>query len=1007
MSEIIKEFMGLNKEQEKVLDLDEDIIVEACAGSGKTRSLVARYLEILAEGRADVEGIVAMTFTENAAAELKDRIRDKIERFIDTYGEMNFLSSKALTKLTYAPISTIHSFCARLLADHPLEVGIGPRFTVKEGVELSAFEDEALYEYIMVALESNNEQISRLTEELLAEERYDYASLKRLISSVLSNARRLHLSPPFKAFTASYCEEELGAIVGRLVSHECFVSWPELRDRLKAHLSFIDASRSPSSLARGIAGVVSALEELVKKEKAPVVRDKAGELLSLAREALALCEVRFTRRILAFAEGAYDFLNAKKRELKFLDYEDLLRLARDLLSRNRYILDGLKRRYRYIMVDEFQDTDSLQFEIVKMLTENGGANLFIVGDPKQSIYRFRGGDPGVFRSVQDSAMETLSFKCNFRSQKPLVDYCNSFFSLHFGKEYEEMESHAEPKPAPCCVEFIVSVGKGANDWRREEARQIALRIKELVGEGYQWGQIGILLRSATSVFFIENALREHGIPFSSIGGGFYETDEVRDVASFLRCLLYPDDKIAEACVLRSPIFGASDEELFAFYALGEGPEGFKEFLGLIEELRRDVPHLTPLEVVERFVFEMGYGAASSALQDAERRRDNLRRLMAIVAGLEGDGWGIGEILDYLDGAMEEDVEEVPSGELSEGGGVKILTVHRAKGLEFEVVFLADLNHGASRNNARVMARRDDGFIARYDFAKSHLWCRMDELEKEDKLEEEKRVLYVAKTRAKERLIICLGGRKNKDGGFILSNGSFAEFVTSTLGLPPHVEKEGTLRAFGIEFPIWKWMGNCGVVESTTGGALPTLPMSLDEFEKRFIDIGGGEQSLPSFDKSMRLICPSPDDVEMGSIVHRFLEVWDFSEETIERDASFVLSSRFIKSTTVLGEILNIAERLLASPLVEKIRTAKRVYKEVPYSMLIDGKRDSGRIDLVIEGEEGFELFDYKYSEDWNRPDYIEQLGRYAKALSGRFGAYPIRSYLVLLPHVRLVALPHL
>jgi ATP-dependent helicase/nuclease subunit A len=1006
MPDTIIEFMGLNKEQEGVLNLDEDVIVEACAGSGKTRSLVARYLAILAEGRADVEGIVAITFTENGAAELKDRIRGEISRFVDTHGERGFLSQEAISKLSYAPITTIHGFCARLLGDHPLEAGIGPRFAVKEGVELSAFEDEALYEYMIKALGSEDEKTSRLAEELLAEERYDYASLKGLISSVLSHAKRLHLAPPFEVFSHSHCGEELGVIAGRLVSHACIDSLPGFRERLKTYISFIEASRSPSSLARGAAGVVTVLKELVAKEKSPAVMEKAGELLSIASQALAHCEVRFTRRLLAFAEGAHDFLNAKKRELGIVDYEDLLMLARDLLSRNGHILESLRRRFKYIMVDEFQDTDSLQFEIVSMLAGAGGANLFIVGDPKQSIYRFRGGDPGVFRSLRSSA-RGVSFRCNFRSQKPLVDYCNSFFSRYFGEEYEEMKSHATPKSTPCGVEFIVSVGEGADDWRREEARKIALRIKELKGEGYEWGQMGILLRSSTSVFFIENALREHGIPFSSMGGEFYERDEVRDVASFLRCLLYPEDKIAEACVLRSPIFGASDEELLAFYALGEEPEGFMEFLNQIEELRREVPHLTPLEILGRFIFDMGYGAASAALPEAEERRANLRKLMTVVSELEGDGWGIGEILDYLDGAMSEGVEGVPGGELNEGAGVKILTVHRAKGLEFDVVFLADLNHGAGRNNARVLARRDAGFIARYDFAKSHLWRELEELEEKDELEEEKRVLYVAKTRAKERLIICLGGRKKKDGGLRLSKGSFADFVASTLGLPPDFEKEGTLRAFGMEFPIWKMKEGVAMGELAPCGEKPTLPRSLNELERRFIDIAGSEKSPPSIDGSMRLICAPPDDVEMGSIIHHFLEIWDFREETIERDASFVLSYRFLEIGGVVNEIRAIAERFLSSPLMYKIKTARRVYREVPYTILIDGKPDRGRIDLLIEGEEGFELFDYKYTDDWDRLDYGEQLDRYGKALFAFFGAYPTRSYLVLLPQVRLVDPPHL
>lgn len=1005
--------MSLNEEQRVVLDLDSELVVEARAGSGKTRVLVSRYLEILRQGRADVNGIVAITFTENAAAEMKERIIKEIDEHVSRYGEVNFLNREAIKKLSHAPISTIHGFSARILQENPLEWMLDPGFSVMEDVEESLFIEEAIDEFILRLWDSGYGTERGELIEALSEEGFDRDSLRNGIYRIVSLARTLHIEPPWNAFSnGEHLEEREGDLINRLLSdieHDLVdsanINVKKRISRIRDAASGIPLTERRASRARLLHMIKVDLSGIISLKKVRQEgREIASRLLSQVDRILSLYDTELTRTYLNIAEGAYRFLRDKKRGSSLLDYEDLLLGARDLLRNNSQILNRYRKGFRFIMVDEFQDTDSIQFEIIRLLSEGGGANLFIVGDKRQSIFGFRGGDPRVFHHLSRDERKLKRFRRNHRSKRPLIEFLNGFFENLFDKDYERMDPVDEAPSDGHCVEFILTSGTDSYDWRREEAKRISERILDLRGRGYRFGDMAVLMRSRGFMYVYESALRESNIPYySTSGGGFFSRREIRDVTVFLRYLLYPKDKIAEACVLRSPFLGASDEELLAFYSGKETVDRVSDFIRLVNGIRKETPFLTPLSLIERIMEETGYSSSALALPDGRVRYANLNKLIRIFGRLESLGFGITDVLDYLESGLGEDEEPLSQSEFEWEDSVKILTVHRAKGLEFPVVFLADLNHRSPQGRERILARRSEGFLVRYEGTESSLWETMSKLSDADDLEEEKRILYVAKTRAKELLVICLGGKKNQKG-LSTSKDTFAGFLDSVIGFPTDWENVDRIPFLGLEIPVWK--GNVdGTTEIRKDAGPPSVPIDIADMERRFIGVSFGEdkeyEDKPDFERLTGR--PSPSII--GTLMHRFLELWDFRRESIDEAVRFVMREAYILDGSLERELLGLAENFLGSELMLRISGATGIYREVPYYMYINGKPDRGKIDLVLREGDVISLFDYKLRSDGEGiARFKDQIERYASAIEKRFGRPPKERFIVLLPEVKLVTL---
>ncbi|MGB7293224.1 MAG: 3'-5' exonuclease, partial [Thermodesulfobacteriota bacterium] len=910
----------------------------------------------------------------------------------------------------------IHGFAARILKENPFESLLPPSFSIIEGIERRLFIEEAIDEFIIKLWESRDELVSWV----LAEEGYDRNRVRERLFSIISLSGRLHIDLEHQCQVFSK-DRESSLDGNRLVTTLIQRVKSDLPDSSNGYVqSRIESVRTNSSYLlnrNSKAGRSTLLSEIKNKldtnkgilglkGASGFEKEVAASLLELVNSILDLYDSELTGNYLKLASRTNSFVTRKKAKASYLEYEDLLKVCRKSLLNNRSLLRRYRRKFKFIMVDEFQDTDPIQFEIIKLLSQNGGANTFIVGDPKQSIFRFRGGDLGVFTNIKKDAGKTDKFLKNYRSDKSLIDFYNRFFERLFHAGYEHMEATVEANNSERFIEFIFSFDDDASEWRKKEASGVMKKIVQLHDHGYDYKDISVLCRSTSNIYLLENELRKHRVPFySSSGSGFFGRQEIRDVAVFIRYLLNPSDMISEASVLRSPFLGASDGELLAYYTNRKSVEHVNEYLLFLSDLRQEALCFTPSAMLEYILEKTSYAAALLALPEGLTRYANIKKLINIFGRLESLGHGIVEILEYIDKSVLEDSEPLAQGELEEEDSVKVLTVHKAKGLEFPVVILMDLNHGTGGGNESVIARRDSGFLVRYDGSNSQLWETINELERSDNLEEEKRSLYVAETRAKDLLIISFGGQIKKGGKIKINESSFAGLFNTVFQIDSNLDDK-SLCVLGLNIPIWKTEDSTPSVEEERIGR----EVELDTIIERFTDVDRGG-SLSDDAKDERIIQKlggKPSELEIGTLMHRFLQIWDFKGESIRNTACYVLNESYFASNSVMNKLIQLGEGFLRSELLEHIQMAHSIERESPFYVEIGGKPERRKIDLLIRQNNNIRLFDYKYTDLKNiKPNdmekYRSQLDLYSKAIEKRFGVSPRGKHLVFLPKIELMS----
>ena len=631
--------------KEQVFAFGSDIVVSAGAGSGKTAALVELYLRLLAgETRfprpLSVEEIVAITFTDKAALEMMERIRSGMARRLACGDDPGFWTG-ALRGLSSAPISTFHAFCARLLRDNPAEAGVDPAFSLLDEPGAWGEIRGALGEVIERELRGRTPAIRLLLEQ------YPLSGAGRgkgLADHLLGLRREIVTGGREPSELAGLAEK--WADQARAIFRDLPGRLDTLLDRIRLMLreregksgkepAFVGKMRALLELADACrltaenGDTPALLEEMLACLKgswgdggAPL-RDEARDILESVRSswhqlngapvAMALLELT------ADLEAAY---RLRKQRRGALDFDDLLLRARHLLANDESVRDDCRRRFPVIMVDEFQDTNPVQKELVDLL-RGEGQRLFVVGDPKQSIYLFRGADVTLFGRARDEMLrrrgELLFFQESFRSREGIISFVNSLFSDVMGKGggHPEQESavpfdigygegdHLQPRrrdwDGTSCVELItVAAGESSGERRRAEAKAVAARILRMVtgedgvtvydrktgdrGPGTgdnpdpvfvprkpRFGDVAVLFRRFTHLKIFEQELRRCAVPYYVVKGkGFYQCQEVLDLLNFLRYLEFRGNLVSLAGLLRSPLCGVSDETLYLLSRLDGG-----------------------------------------------------------------------------------------------------------------------------------------------------------------------------------------------------------------------------------------------------------------------------------------------------------------------------------------------------------------------------------------------------------------------------------------------------
>jgi len=859
----------LPEQAEAAYEIRKHISVTAGPGSGKTTVLVERYLHILREHSLSIDQIVAITFTNRAANEMRERLRKELNAILDiATGDERRRWLNYKRTLDGAVITTIHGFCARLLREFPLEARVDPQFLLLDEHRAALMLESVVEDELSEFISGGHVEISRLTlgvgrsrlAAALAQVYRDARGQGLSFEELALATARVHASAEDHARAIEELDRTMAELLAvrrttpaaRANQRDLMSAWPEVRKLLRtvpSHETLADYCRRVGDFrelrpqARSpITDHVKAIDTLVWD------RDLQGRIPQVC---LDLFAQQYALEMVNLLTSIDRRLNEEKHKLSALDFDDLESRTMLLLQRPE-VIARTEDRYRFFLVDEFQDTNGVQQALLERLALPAGrrpANLFIVGDRKQSIYSFRGADVDVFRQMTATLVaaggETKPLQLNFRSQPPLIAFFNHLFARLFQTpddmppelrrvldelgyvKHENSEPKRELRSDPLTegplVELMITTKapleedpRAEQDSRVLDAKQLARRINTLIkseSPKIKYSDIALLFRAMTHVQIYESAFRLANIPYQTVlGRGFYEREEITDLIQLLRFLDNKTDELALAAVLRSPLCGISDNALLAL-------RGFSAKRPLYTALRnhREVNHISDEEhelldrastLISRLVArrhhysihdllrfavdESEYMTVAAANFDGAQRLANIQRLFTLAARFESSGTHL--IRDFV--RYVEEFEAIGSRE-SEGqidhaaDAVRLMTIHQAKGLEFPVVIIPDLQRlSRVATDTWVMLDRHAGLTLKVPDGRGNLvaGCTFSNFEKRHayrELFESMRLLYVAATRAEDRLI--LSGATEELAALNRANDSWLKWIWQALQLEGKTE----------------------------------------------------------------------------------------------------------------------------------------------------------------------------------------------------------------------------
>ena len=865
--------------------LGETLFVEASAGTGKTSSLVQRVVNLIATGAASLDRVAAITFTEAAAAELRDRIRQALERSAAEPGrpdEQRQRCQKGITDLDQAAIRTLHSFAAMLLHERPLEAGLPPGFETSDEIAAGIKFNDAWNRWIDEKLETGSDLAPHLEIAItlgmrLPQLRETALEFHRNYTD-LTNVRFEPESPPPAAAAETLVSEwqEVERLCGYSKLGEGDLLYNHVRSKAGAIRRLADSRPgSPGSyrLLQRVLPLQFSRGRQGDWEIDPVTGDNACTALKATLKELhdgAAEEMAQARRaaLLPLAEGLRQFVlkyAEDRRAEGRAEFHDLLVWARELLRDKLEVRDHFQRRFSHVLIDEAQDTDPIQAEIAMYLAEavpDGAADtsrptsweqitpetgkLFVVGDPKQSIYRFRRADVVQMKNLQERLEQcggrTVSLVQNFRSQERIIAWVNELFDCwmeggpneaegYVQANYEKMVANRTQAgegpyhPRVWALAGEVS-GDGIDDIRRQEADDISSLLRQMVGEDWQtldrdateaegrevyrpvgFSDICILMPTRTGIQALERGLERLNLPYRLESASLiFETQEVRDLLNCLRAIDDPADQVASVAALRSPAFGCSDVDLLRHHEAGgrfncmEEPDEPREGAvgAALHELSRFREHLGTGSIgalIDRFVRERGLMETAVG---HPRMREQWRRYRFMVEQARqfaaAGGNSLRAYIEWVDQQIDERarVTESPVPE-SDEEAVRVMTVHAAKGLEFPVVILTGINSRPNRSTGSVLFDRSAGFVEvgigpgddRFETP------GFDDLQKRERLMSDAeyiRLMYVAATRARDHLVLSLR-RKSDASGANSAAGRMSDYLAES----PHLWEAITLQ----------------------------------------------------------------------------------------------------------------------------------------------------------------------------------------------------------------------
>jgi ATP-dependent helicase/nuclease subunit A len=1107
----------LTEQQRAALEArDVSVSLAAGAGCGKTFVLTERFICQLdpagAAAAADLDQLIAITFTDAAAREMRDRIRKRCYARLQSAATPREATvwQRLMRSMDAARISTIHAFCTALLRSHAVQAGLDPAFEVLDAPTAELLRLEVIDDRLRTLLVERNDDVLDVAAE---------RGLDRLRSDLASfvGPRNTKLLAKWKDATpdelVAHWISEFEARAPELAAQELLASgeirelrrWADpalvITDRVRDHMARLALELTEAHiLSQPIGAVLASLASLARvqgvctakdwgsaddftrfKDAAAKLRERLKKTsmqlpddLDAARDA-----ARIGLALVRLAADASQALEAAKASRGQLEFDDLLVRAHRLLTdpANVALQRRVSERTVLLMVDEFQDTNQLQVDIIKAFCGEGWQHhgLFAVGDFKQSIYRFTGAKPRVSTDLRAAlpAVGRLSLTTNFRSQPAVLDFVNAVFHGAF-PDYEPLIAKRDQLTPTPAVEFLWTPGpktidgeadaaqptaaarsgrprKGAkSDARGEEARWIARRIKQLIESGepvvvdmkakppmsraLQLGDVAILLRALSDAQLYEEALRAEGLDYYLAGGhAFYSQQEIYDILNLLRAVASSIDDIALAGALRSPLFALTDETLYwlvqahgnlnAAIASDEIPaelgkdeaEKVRRAVTTFAQLRVEKDRLLVADLLNHALELSGYDATLLAEFLGPRKAANIEKLVEQARAVDRSSPGnLPAFITQLSEFVTRAPKEALAATQTEGGNVvRIMTIHHAKGLEFPLVVLPDLER--PRHFGAVGPVLDEQLGPLVTLADRTGCLGYDlyrRLEGAEDLEERKRLFYVACTRAADHLILS-----SSIDDIDEPSSDLLQLVDQTIGLA-----DGELR---VSLPV-RWsapqvrviterpetVGDAGeqargadlhrlVVKTRELAAQAPRPLPFEALERAadhaarrrfsFSQLTGALKPLELADSPAE--GPSVDEAdeassdvdltslaeeparesaggrEFGTLVHAVLQRVDFQRPAEVTRLCEFLAPQLVthEPAKAASEAARVIERFLQTPLAAELSASAEVRREIEFLLQWppgDGRPDGpylhGFLDCLFQDSAGrWRLIDYK------------------------------------------------
>jgi len=995
-------------DQREAIDVSKrhmDTCVVAGPGSGKTTVLV-EYFKRLVEAGVDPLRILAITFTEKAAANMRAKLAEAFSG-----------NTERRAKLERAWVSTVHGFCSRLLAENAVFAGIDPQFAVADAALSRRMQQEAMDEAMNALLEEHPAAMRALVRGLSS---WDFeGSLLSAFDAMRGAGNRVEDLAAFPVPAGAALQSVAGTLEevrGESLSMWKYSQKEYLRQVLEQAESIVTSHGTLETL-QAIAAFSCNRNSVKRSSRASDLLKNMKDQLDAVESTLITEHYAAERRALLDILLRFDRIyRGRKRQAGLLDFADLEEYTVRVLEQNAGTRSRVRSQFDHILMDEFQDTNGQQARLMRLV--RAPDRFYAVGDINQSIFGFRHAEPEQFERYQQEIAERgrrVELTDNFRSRAGVLSAVETIMAEAEGVVQRPLVARREFDSAR---EVCVELARAAD--LEGEARWVARRIVELGEEGFAFRDMAVLVRNSEVMGGLAKAFEEAGVPFVvNQGKGFYETREVNDLAHLLRVIANPRDEVSLAVVLRSPLVAVSDESLMALKTVGDnlggglmrlGPDrqsGFEaadysklcSFRDRLKQWRLRREYVSFDRLLLEAMDHCGYEPESGA-----RGRANIDKFLAQAREASGK-MSLDDFVEQVALDREDDPREQDSPPEDSADVVTMMTVHAAKGLEYPVVFVAALHKGVKTNPPIVAFSKKTGLGAQWrnpgggkDKDDLFMQALRDEWDQREE-NESKRLLYVAMTRAEELLVLSFSGDRVQNWAGTVAkrlevkwDGERDEVVTRTAP----GGKEWKLRVVAAGQVPPNTRAHVAAVNVSTARAGAPVELAAPAVT--------GQQDANTTVTALAQFAICPRAYYLGSYLGfegRPRKLAEGDGEVTAGEFGTQVHALLAGSQVAAADekALRLAEVFRQSPLGRRLERATRVEREFDFLMSVEGLVIGGQVDLWFE--EGGELVIVDYKTDAittaqaraRAREYELQLRLYAAAVEHVAGRAPDRAWL--------------